>query len=104
MPNVTVTTRTGTEVEIAATGHSLMETLRNGGIDEVLALCGGACACATCHVYVGAEFASGLPKMHADEDDLLESSSHRQENSRLSCQIPLAAIIDGMHVTIAPED
>jgi 2Fe-2S ferredoxin len=104
MPNVTVTTRAGTELEIAATGHSLMETLRNGGIDEVLALCGGACACATCHVYVDTEFVSRLPKMHADEDDLLDSSSHRKENSRLSCQIPLSAIIDGMGVTVAPED
>jgi 2Fe-2S ferredoxin len=67
-------------------------------------LCGGACACATCHVYVDPQFADRLAKMHGDEDDLLESSSHRQANSRLSCQIPLAAIIDGMQVTVAPED
>lgn len=103
MPNVTVTTREGEVVEIIATGRSLMEALRNAAIYEVLGLCGGSCACATCHVYVDPAFA-GLPKMSADEDALLDSSPYRKENSRLSCQIPVTEAIDGLSVTVAPED
>ncbi len=81
-----------------------MEAIRDGGFDELLALCGGCCSCATCHVYVDPEFASFLPALSADEDDLLDSSSHRQANSRLSCQINLTDGIPALKVTIAPED
>ena len=85
-------------------GLSVMEAIRDAGIDEVLALCGGCCSCATCHVHVDPEFAAKLPKMSADEDDLLDSTSDRDERSRLSCQIELTDALDGMKVTIAAED
>jgi len=78
--------------------------LRNGGIDEVLALCGGCCSCATCHVYVDPVFAGQIPPMGSDENDLLDSSNHRKENSRLSCQISFKPELDGLRVTVAPED
>jgi 2Fe-2S ferredoxin len=104
MAKLVVVTRKGEEREIeATTGLSVMEVLRDGGIDEVLALCGGCCSCATCHVYVDGHEAD-LPPMSQDEDDLLDSSDHRNERSRLSCQLPFTAAMDGVRVTVAPED
>jgi 2Fe-2S ferredoxin len=88
----------------ASGGVSLMEALRDTGFDEILALCGGGCSCATCHIYVDPTFLSRLPDQSAEEDDLLESSAHRRETSRLSCQIPFSAALDGLAITIAPED
>lgn len=85
-------------------GMTVMEALRDNGFDELLALCGGRCSCATCHVYVDQNFAEALPPMSSDENDLLDSSDHRTANSRLSCQLPISAALDGMTVTIAPED
>ena len=105
MAKLIVTTRDGTEHEIEGqAGLSVMEIIRDAGFDELLALCGGCCSCATCHVVVDPAFADKLPKMSEDEDDLLESSDHRAETSRLSCQIPFTSDLDGLHVTIAPED
>jgi len=102
MPQIIATTRTGEEITLAAKpGLSVMEILREGDIDEVLALCGGNCSCATCHVYVDAGDAGSAG---ADEADLLDSSDHRQPNSRLSCQSPFTAALDGLRVTVAPED
>ena len=103
MAKLVVVTRKGEDREIeATTGLSVMEVLRDGGIDEVLALCGGCCSCATCHVYVESDVE--LPPMSQDEDDLLDSSDHRNERSRLSCQLPFTAAMDGVRVTVAPED
>lgn len=105
MPKLIVTTREGETRDIdAADGLTVMEAIRDNGIDELLALCGGCCSCATCHVYVDADFADKLPEMSEDEDDLLDSSDHRNATSRLSCQLPLTAETDGLKVTIAPED
>ncbi|KHS42265.1 2Fe-2S iron-sulfur cluster-binding protein [Novosphingobium subterraneum] len=105
MIDLKVVKRDGTELSIQANpGCSVMEALRDNGLDELLALCGGCCSCATCHVYIeagpnGTDHVGG-----ADEDDLLDSSDHRQENSRLSCQIMLDQKMDGMILRIAPED
>lgn len=85
-------------------GLSVMENIRDAGIDELLALCGGCCSCATCHVHVDEAFLAALLPVSADEDDLLDSSAHRQPNSRLSCQLPFSDALDGLKVTIAPED
>jgi 2Fe-2S ferredoxin len=104
MPKFSVVTRAGTEIEVTATGGSLMEAIRGAGIDEVLALCGGSCSCATCHVYVDPAFTGTLPPISADENDLLDSSNHRTDTSRLSCQIPVNDSIEGLRVTVAPED
>lgn len=105
MPRLVVTNRAGATSEIEVEdGLTVMEAIRDNGFDELLALCGGCCSCATCHVHVDPAFAGTLPAMSEDEDDLLESSDHRVPTSRLSCQIPFAAELDGLHVTIAPED
>ena len=105
MPKLIVVDRAGVEKTIEAqTGLTLMEAIRDNGFDELLALCGGCCSCATCHVYVDPAFADKLPPMTEDENDLLESSDHRNETSRLSCQVPLTAEMDGLRVSIAAED
>ena len=81
-----------------------MKAIRDPGIDEVLALCGGCCSCATCHVHVDEDWFGKLPPMSDDEGDLLDSSDHRTATSRLSCQLPFSEALDGLRVTIAPED
>lgn len=105
MPTLNVTTRDGQSRELPATiGLSVMENIRDAGIDELLALCGGCCSCATCHVYVDDVWADRTGEPGLDEHDLLDSSDHRTANSRLSCQIPFTAALDGLAVRIAPED
>ena len=105
MAKLVVVTREGDEtVYEAEAGLSVMEIIRDNGIDELLALCGGCCSCATCHVYVDPAFTGLLPDMSDDENDLLDSSDHRDERSRLSCQIAMSDELDGLIVTIAPED
>lgn len=85
-------------------GASVMETIRDSGFDELLALCGGCCSCATCHVFVDSAWAGAAGTPGAEENDLLDSSDHRAPLSRLSCQIMMNAALDGLCVTIAPED
>lgn len=105
MPEIIVTTREGEEKSLAFTaGMSLMQAICEGGIDELLALCGGVCSCATCHVHVDRAYFHRLEAISEDEDGLLSGSEHRRENSRLSCQVRLTGELDGMRVTIAPED
>ena len=105
MPKLVIVNRAGEETTVdAASGLSVMEAIRDNGIDELLALCGGCCSCATCHVLVDADWADKLPAMSEDENDLLDSSDHRGATSRLSCQIQLTDALDGLKVAIAPED
>jgi 2Fe-2S ferredoxin len=105
MPKLIVTTRSG-EISTIDTidGLTVMEAIRDNGFDELLALCGGCCSCATCHVHVDPEFFGRLPPISEDEDDLLDSSGDRDEFSRLGCQIPFTADLDGLKVRIAQED
>lgn len=105
MASIQITTRSGVlKVADALVGISLMQAIRNAGIDEVLALCGGSCSCATCHVYVDATGSMSLPPMSADENDLLEASAYRLATSRLACQLAMREELDGLALTIAPED
>ncbi len=105
MPKLIVVTRGGEEREVMGeAGLSVMEVIRESGFDELLALCGGCCSCATCHVHVDPEFAAKLPKMSMDEDDLLDSAGDRDATSRLSCQLPFTDELDGLRVRIAEED
>jgi 2Fe-2S ferredoxin len=83
---------------------TVMEIIKDAGIDEPFALCGGACSCATCHVYVDPAFAERMPAISGDESELLDGSDHRQPNSRLSCQIPFEPALDGLAVVVAPAD
>ena len=101
MPQLTVVTRNGEERTVnAEEGLTVMEAIRDNGFDELLALCGGCCSCATCHVHVDPEFFDKLAPMSVDEDDLLDSSDHRNEQSRLSCQIWLTEELDSLTVRI----
>lgn len=105
MIQLNVRLRSGEMRVVEATdGSSVMTAIRDAGIDELLALCGGCCSCATCHVHVEAADMPKLPPVGADENDLLDSSDHRTANSRLSCQLPVTPALDGMTLQIAPED
>ena len=105
MAQLVVITREGEEKTIEAqSGFNAMEAIRDAGIDELLALCGGCCSCATCHVHVDEDWTAKVGPANEDEGDLLDSSDFKQPNSRLSCQIPFTDELDGLRVTIAPED
>jgi 2Fe-2S ferredoxin len=105
MPTIHVTGRSGEAVTLnAAAGQSLKDALKAGGVSEILALCGGFAACGTCHVHVADSWLDQLPAMRADEDEVLGFSDWRQTNSRLACQIPFSDELDGISVTVAPED
>ena len=103
MPQIIITSRQGEMLSIdAAEGLSLMRVIVDQG-GELLALCGGVMSCATCHVYIDGAFLSKLSPISPDEKEILEGTPHRQNNSRLSCQIPLTENLNGLHVTLAPE-
>ena len=105
MVKLIVTTRDGATQELdAPIGVSVMEAIRDSGISELMALCGGACSCATCHVFTAADFAGTLPPMSEDENGLLDGCDHRGPHSRLGCQVRLTPSLSGLRVTIAPED
>jgi ferredoxin, 2Fe-2S len=104
MPMVRVIDRDGIERELEApSGATLMEPLRDMD-DGVAAICGGMCSCATCHVYVDADWVATLPAPMSDESDMLGDLVSRRANSRLSCQIVLNDALAGMKVSIAPEE
>ncbi len=104
MANVLVKTRDGTEHALPLQdGVTLMETIHGAGLDELLALCGGACSCATCHVHVDPDSQHMLQPIDILEESMLEFAEHRNEYSRLSCQIVLTGALDGLRVQIADE-
>lgn len=78
-----------------------MEVIRNGGL-PIRAECGGAAACATCHVYVDEDWIGKVPPPEENETALLEVADEVAASSRLSCQIRLTDALDGLKVTLAP--
>ena len=104
MPKVTYIGPDGTETTLEAReGDSVMETAVKNGVKGIVAECGGACSCATCHVYVEPEFRDIVGGPGDLEDDMLDGAeSERTESSRLSCQIKMNADLDGLTVRIAP--
>jgi len=85
-------------------GDSVMETAVRNGVPGIVAECGGACACATCHVYVDAGSCDRAGACEDLEDDMLDgTASERLPSSRLSCQVRIRADFDGFTVRIAPE-
>ena len=106
MAKIYVTDRAGGEhVLEAVSGRTLMEPLReiDNGIE---ALCGGMCSCSTCHIYVEAEWRSRLKDPSDDELDLLEDTEcfQAEGSSRLACQVKVSEELDGLKLTIAPEE
>lgn len=105
MPTLFITDRAGNQTSFdGEVGLSVMEVIRDAGIDELLATCGGCCSCATCHVFVDPAFGAALLPMTEDEDELLDSSPNRDATSRLSCQVRFTEALNGLQVTVAPED
>lgn len=105
MPLLKVVDRDGVEHDVEGkTGLKVMETLRE--LDYgVAAICGGMCSCATCHVYVDADWAERLPAQMSDERELLkELTCYEPARSRLSCQLEFTPALDGLKVTIAPDE
>ena len=100
MPKITFIDADGTSRDVdTKTGSSIMEAAVQNMIPGIDADCGGACACATCHVYVAADW---LPKLKAKddmEDSMLDFAEEVQDNSRLSCQILMSDDLDGITVT-----
>tara|TARA_B100001115_G_scaffold177642_1_gene166194 strand:+ start:254 stop:562 length:309 start_codon:yes stop_codon:yes gene_type:complete len=98
-----VTDHDGNEQQIEGIdGWQLMEAIRDGGV-EIKAECGGACACATCHVYIDEEWKYRIPEKSEEEMDMLDLAFDVQENSRLSCQIIITPNLEGLKVTLAPD-
>jgi 2Fe-2S ferredoxin len=96
-----VTDQDGVEHELEGLdGWRVMEVIRDWGLN-IKAECGGACSCATCHVYVENGWFEKLSAPSDDEEDLLYSTLDKRDNSRLSCQILLSDELDGMKVTLA---
>lgn len=99
-----VTDRDGVEHAVDASPlSSLMEALRELEYG-VSAICGGMCSCATCHVYIAPEWMDKLPDQQGDERELVVELPDHKETSRLSCQIPLSPALDGLRLTLAPEE
>jgi 2Fe-2S ferredoxin len=98
---ILVTDQDGAEHELEGLdGWRVMEVIRDWGLN-IKAECGGACACATCHVYVDESWLDKLTPKTDDEDDLLYTAPDVKPNSRLSCQILLSDELDGLKVTLA---
>lgn len=100
---VIVTDQTGQDHELEGLeGWQVMEIIRDHGL-PIKAECGGACCCATCHVYVDEAWLPKLVEPSLDEQDLLEDRAEQiQDNSRLSCQILMREDLDGLRVKLAP--
>ncbi|MAF84710.1 MAG: 2Fe-2S iron-sulfur cluster-binding protein [Gammaproteobacteria bacterium] len=106
MATIYVTDRAGGDhVLEAASGRTIMEPLReiDNGIE---ALCGGMCSCSTCHIYIDDEWCAKLKDLSDDELDLLEDTEcfKGEGASRLACQVTMNDDLDGMKLTIAPEE
>jgi 2Fe-2S ferredoxin len=105
MPRVNFTTPAGEAIEVdSRTGSTVMEAAVKHGVPGIVAECGGGLSCATCHVYVAAEFADAAGTAGDFEDEMLEDAvAERRPSSRLSCQIILTDDLDGLAVEVAPE-
>jgi len=100
---IIATDRNGKEREIEGRdGWSVMEILRDAGL-PIAAECGGACACATCHVYVTDGWYVKLAPPSDAEIDMLDMALAVEPTSRLSCQLVCSDALDGIKVTVAPE-
>ncbi|MEP6884128.1 MAG: 2Fe-2S iron-sulfur cluster-binding protein [Gammaproteobacteria bacterium] len=101
MPKIVFIEPGGVRREIdAPVGITLMEAARQHGVEGIVAQCGGACACATCHVYIDPAWAPKLEPREDMEEGMLENSWEPRGNSRLSCQIHITAAMDGMQVIV----
>ena len=105
MPTIIYITPDGTRHETQVeNGYSVMEGAINNNIDGIVAECGGACACATCHSYVDEAWLDKLPAMSDMEDSMLDAAFERKDSSRLTCQIEVSDELDGLVIHVADND
>ena len=101
MPKIVFMEPGGARREITApVGITLMEAARQNGVRGIVAQCGGACACATCHVYIDPAWMAKLEQREDMEEGMLETAWEPRGNSRLSCQIHVTADLEGLQVTV----
>ena len=94
----------GTEHSVEADdGNTVMECAIKNSVPGIDADCGGACACATCHCYIGEEWIDKISTPDDDEESMLDQAFDIKKNSRLSCQIPFSEELDGITLTLAPK-
>lgn len=105
MPRITYITTDGVrhEVEVES-GYTVMEGAMDNSIEGIVAECGGACACATCHSYIDEAWLDKLPEMDDMEDSMLDAAYERRPNSRLTCQIEVTDELDGLVVYVADNE
>jgi 2Fe-2S ferredoxin len=105
MPKVVYITADGERLEVEVeNGYSVMEGAINNNIDGIVAECGGACACATCHSYIDDAWIGKLAEMDDMEDSMLDAAYERKDNSRLTCQIEMSDELDGLVVHVADNE
>ncbi len=105
MPKVTYITADSERHEVEVeNGYSVMEGAINNNIDGIVAECGGACACATCHSYIDESWLARLPEMDDMEDSMLDAAYDRKGNSRLTCQLEMNDDLNGLIVHVADNE
>lgn len=105
MTKIIYVTHNGARQEVAVeNGYSVMEAALNNNIDGIVAECGGACACATCHGYIDEAWFDKLPPMDDMEDSMLDAAFGRRPNSRLTCQIEVNSGLDGLIVHVGENE
>ena len=105
MPKVTYITQDGKHHEVEVeNGYSVMEGAINNDIEGIVAECGGACACATCHSYVDEAWLDKMPPMDDMEDSMLDAAFERKNTSRLTCQIEMKDEYDGLIIHVADNE
>lgn len=101
MTKITFIGNDGTKYDVdAENGSTVMENAIRNQIPGIDAECGGACACATCHVYVGADWLEAAGKVEAMEEDMLDFAFDVRDESRLSCQIKVTDALEGMVIQV----
>lgn len=102
MTTIVFIERDGTRREVQVPiGHTVMEAAVDNGVRGVLAECGGACACATCHAYIDPAWLPRLRPMAEMEDAMLDTAAERRPTSRLTCQLEVTPELDGLVVAVA---
>jgi 2Fe-2S ferredoxin len=105
MPKIIFIMRDGARHEVDVdNGYSVMEAAINNNIEGIVAECGGACACATCHSYVDEAWLDKVPPMDDMEDSMLDAAYERRDNSRLTCQIEVNDNLDGLVIHVADNE
>jgi 2Fe-2S ferredoxin len=105
MPKIIFITPDGEKHEVEVeSGYSVMEAAINNNIEGIVAECGGACACATCHSYIDESWVGKMPEMDDMEDSMLDAAYDRRDNSRLTCQLEIRADWDGLIVHVAENE